>query len=151
MATLPVTHRLWRAELVFAEGGLQVSLVVQERDCDLGLARVFRHLPVALVLEQCPALRLVQRHEANQQTWNQHSGVMHGSVLDDIILCFYCFISFIYWDLLHLIDFPITSPYVLSVNLYFCIKKLVTYREEEEIVQFACMWLVFNISLPSPG
>ena len=29
-----------------------------------------------------------------------------------------------------LIDFPITSPYILCVNLYFCIKKLVTYREE---------------------
>ena len=155
MATLPVTRRLWRAELVFAEGSLQVGLVVQERDCDLGLVRVFRHLPVALVLEQCPTPRLIQWHKANQQAWNQHSVVMHwsmhGSVLDDIILCFYSFISFIYWDLLHLIDFPITSSYILSVNLYFCIKKLVTYREEEEIVQFACTWLVFNTSFTSPG
>ena len=37
-------------------------------------------------------------------------------------LILFSFISFIYLNLLHLIDSPITSPYILSVNLYFCIK-----------------------------
>ena len=33
---------------------------------------------------------------------------------------------------LHLIDSPITAPYVLSVNLYCCIKKLVACGGGEE-------------------
>ena len=40
-------------------------------------------------------------------------------------------ISF-YLNLFHLIDSPVTSPNVLSVNFYFNIKKWVTCREEEE-------------------
>ena len=47
-------------------------------------------------------------------------------------LILFHFISFIYLNLLYLLDSTLTSPYVLSVNLYFHIKKVVTYREEEE-------------------
>ena len=47
-------------------------------------------------------------------------------------LILFHFISFIYLNLLYLLDSTLTSPYVLSVNLYFHIKKVVNYREEEE-------------------
>ena len=41
--------------------------------------------------------------------------------------------------LLHLIDSPIASPYVLSKNLYCYIKKLVACKEEEEEEEEECI------------
>ena len=156
MATLPVTHRLWRMELVFAEGGLQVGLVVQERDCDLGLVRVFRHLPVALVLEQCPAPRLIQRHKMNQQAWNQHSGVMS---LEYAWECSWWYhFMFLFLHFLYLLRLTSSHWFSHYITLRPQCELILLYKEVGHLQRrrrrnspiFLYM-TVFSTSLPSPG
>ena len=60
------------------------------------------------------------------------SGINSQDIILSYFIPFHFVYLFIYLNLLYLIDSTLTSTYVLSVNLYFYIKKLVAYREEEE-------------------
>ena len=63
---------------------------------------------------------------------NQHARLQHINSFRHCFIRQVRIISFVSLNLFHVADSPSTHAYILSVILYFCIKNLVAYREEEE-------------------
>ena len=63
---------------------------------------------------------------------NQHARMQHKNSLRHCFIRQDRIISFVSLNLFHVADSPSTYAYILSVMLYFRIKNLVAYREEEE-------------------